>query len=321
MNQKTVLELIADRMFARNIGVALNDGMRLCLAVEGGAMRGILSAGMLIALHDLNMLDLFDDFVGVSAGSLNLAYTLADQGALGISVYFEDMNDKDIVNLLRFRSKEHPIMDMRKLYDHTTKNKRLDIDRLKEKYSSSLKVTVTNVTQNTGELMTLDNTGERFEEFLTAGALLPFIAGEPWIINNQEYYDGSLHYIDPAQAAVELGSTHALILNTRYQDHPLKPWNKIIKQKFKSLDKNYPGAGTHYLESIEQYLEKYGSLNYGETEMDGTRLYRHSLPHSAGVSSMTMDTEKLVEALKIGYQSIVDVFYQQGKVGILPTLM
>ena len=321
MYQKSVLELITDRVFARNNQTQINDGATLCLAVEGGAMRGIHSAGMLIALYDLGMLDIFDEYVGVSAGSLNLAYTLADQGALGISVYFEDMTDKDIVNLLRFRSDEHPIMDMRKLYDHTTKDKHLDIEKLKQKYDTSFKVSVTNVTKNVGELMTLHEAGHRFEEFLSAGAMLPFIAGEPWIINNNEYYDGSLHYIDPAQAAIEIGATHTLVLNTLPQDQSVKPWNKIIERKIKSLDEHYPGAGTHYLECLENYIEVYGNLPFGETEVNGRKLYRHALPHATGVGRLTMDKEKLIEGMKLGYQSILDLFYQQGRVGIVPTLM
>lgn len=321
MTNKSVLEIIADRMIARSSNKVHDDGALLCLAVEGGAMRGIISAGMLVALHDLDMLDIFDEFVGVSAGSLNLAYVLAGQGALGISVYFEDMHDKDIVNLLRFRSIEHPIMDMRKLYDHTTKNKRLDVEVLKRKYDRSFKVSVTNVTRNTGQLMTLHDAGPRFEEFLAAGAMLPFIAGEPWIINNEKFYDGSLHYIDPAQAAIELGATHTVVLNTRPQDRPLQPVGRLIERKIRSLDEQYPGTGTHYLEAVKQYRVTFGSLPFGETEFGGHKLYRHGLEHSVGVGNLTMDTEKLVNALKTGYRSILDVFYQQGRVGIIPTLM
>lgn len=321
MTTKPVLELIADRLFALHNGAKIDDGAKLCLAVEGGAMRGIISMGMLLALYDLDIIAVFDSYVGVSAGSLNLAYALAGQGALGLSVYFEDMTDKDIVNLLRFRSEEHPIIDMRKIYDHTTKNKRLDIEKLKEKYGSSFRVSVINVNQNKGELISLDQAGHRFEEFLMAGALLPFIAGDPWIINNTEYYDGGLYYIDPSQAARELGSTHTLVLNTRTQDKPLKPWNRLLERRIKNLDDRYPGLGTHYLQDLRAYFDTYNPLPYGETELDGLKMYRHSLPHSVGVGRLTKEPEKLIGGLKMGYQSILDIFYPQGRAGILPTLM
>lgn len=320
-SDKTVMEVLSDRVFARHNNESYNDDARLCLAVEGGAMRGVISSGMLIALYDLGLLDLFDDYVGVSAGSLNLAYTLADQGALGLSVYFEDMTDKDIVNLLRFRSKEHPIMDMHKLYDHTTKNKRLDIERLKARYETSFRVSVTNVTKNTGELISLKDAGKHFDEFLISGAILPFIAGEPWIIGENEYYDGSMHYIDPSQAARDIGATHTMVLYTRTQDKPLKPYGRLVERRIRSFDSHYPNAGTHYLEALRATIEEYGNLPYGDTMLGPMKLYRHALPNSVGVGRITMDSEKLVGGVKAGYQSILSIFYPNGKVGILPTMM
>lgn len=321
MNDRTVMEVIADRIIALHNNEPYDDGAKLCLAVEGGAMRGVISIGMLIALYDLGLIDIFDEYVGVSAGSLNLAYTLTGQGALGLSVYFEDMTDKDIVSLLRFRSKEHPIMDMRKLYDHTTKNKRLDIEKLNAKYESSFKVSVTNVTKNTGELISLKDAGYQFEEFLMSGAILPFIAGEPWIISGNKYYDGGMHYIDPLQAAYEIGSTHTVVLYTHTQDRPLKAFGRLIERRIRALDSHYPGAGTHYLEALQTTINEYGNLPYGATEFQGMKIYRHSLPHSVGVGRLTMDSEKLIVGLKSGYQSVLDMFYPHSRVGILPVRM
>jgi predicted patatin/cPLA2 family phospholipase len=225
------------------------------------------------------------------------------------------------VSLLRFRSEEHPIMDMRKLYDHTTKTKQLDVATLKEKYASSFRVSTTNVTKNIGELISLHDAEHRFEEFLVAGAMLPFIAGEPWIINNNEYYDGGLHYIDPAQAAKEMGATHTLVLHSTSEDKPIKPWGKLVERKFKSLDEHYPGAGTHYLEALKNYVSTYGKLPFGTTEYEGMQLYRLALKQSSGVGRLTMDSEKLITGVKLGYQEVLNLFYQQGRVGILPAMM
>jgi predicted patatin/cPLA2 family phospholipase len=154
-----------------------------------------------------------------------------------------------------------------------------------------------------------------------AGAILPFIAGEPWIIKGNEYYDGGLHYIDPSQAAAEIHATHTFVLNTRPIGTKLKPWSGLVERKFKSLDENYPGAGTHYLECLKNYCEVYNDLPYGATELNGMQMYRHATEHSTGVNRLTMDQEKLTEGVKAGYKSILDIFYQQGRVGMLPSLM
>ncbi|MDB5184195.1 MAG: hypothetical protein JWN38_3 [Candidatus Saccharibacteria bacterium] len=318
---KTVIEVITDRMLAKNSGVEYHDDYHLTLGVEGGAMRGIISEGMLLALYDLGMLDVFDDYVGTSAGSLNLCYTLAGQGALGLSVYLEDMPSKDIVNLLRFRSELHPMMDMRRLYIRTTEDKQLDLPTLREKYGNNLYIAVSNITKNRGELFTLKSAGIRFQELLVAGALMPFVAGEPWIVKQNEYFDGGMYYIEPAECLPELGSTHALILNTQPQDIGVKPWGSLVERKIRSLNKQHPGAGSLYLSKLQTYCETINKLPHGETEYRGQQLYRHALKTSVGVGRLTMDHDKLVEGVKAGYKSIIDIFYGQGRVGILPTLM
>lgn len=49
------------------------------LAIEGGGMRGCVSAGMIAAIYDLGLMDMFDAVYGSSAGSLVGAYAIAGQ--------------------------------------------------------------------------------------------------------------------------------------------------------------------------------------------------------------------------------------------------
>jgi tRNA-binding EMAP/Myf-like protein len=46
------------------------DGIKLGLAIEGGGMRGCVSAGMVTCLHHLGLADAFDAVYGSSAGCL-----------------------------------------------------------------------------------------------------------------------------------------------------------------------------------------------------------------------------------------------------------
>jgi hypothetical protein len=45
-----------------------DDGLRIVLAIEGGGMRGTVSAGMAFALYELGLVDAFDAVYGSSAG-------------------------------------------------------------------------------------------------------------------------------------------------------------------------------------------------------------------------------------------------------------
>lgn len=49
------------------------------LAIEGGGMRGCVSAGMIATLYNLDLMDTFDAVYGSSAGSLVGAYAIAGQ--------------------------------------------------------------------------------------------------------------------------------------------------------------------------------------------------------------------------------------------------
>jgi predicted acylesterase/phospholipase RssA len=55
------------------------DGFKIALAVEGGGMRGCVAAGMVAAVHHLNLTDSLDVVYGSSAGSLIGAYLLSRQ--------------------------------------------------------------------------------------------------------------------------------------------------------------------------------------------------------------------------------------------------
>jgi predicted patatin/cPLA2 family phospholipase len=321
MHNKTVIEIIAGRMAAKQVGEATHDNARLGLAVEGGGMRGIISAGMLLALKDLDMLDIFDYYTGVSAGSLNLAYVLAGQAGRVISTYFDDMSDHSNLNLHPTRLHHHVVMDIRHMYNDAVERKPLNEAVIRGKYAKSFKVAVSNVTKSEGELVSYSQVGSRFFEYLMAGATIPVIAGEAWRLNNEDYFDGGLYYINPSQAAEELNCTHALVLNTYPQDFELKPYGRFFDHLIKHLDDRYNDAGSLYLKALEDYCTLATSLAFGETDVNDMRMYRIATPHDTGVRRLTTDHGKLIHSLREGYQEVLNTFYPQGVAGILPTII
>lgn len=67
-----------------------SDGCRVALAIEGGGMRGCLSAGMVCALHHLGLEDAFDVVYGSSAGTVVGAYFITRQLPwFGPEVYYD----------------------------------------------------------------------------------------------------------------------------------------------------------------------------------------------------------------------------------------
>ena len=56
---------------------ARDDGLRIALAIEGGGMRGVISAGMALALDELGLVPAFDAIYGASAGAITGAWLVS----------------------------------------------------------------------------------------------------------------------------------------------------------------------------------------------------------------------------------------------------
>ena len=91
-NPESAVAAIRARAARFKAGDRSPDGRKLALVVEGGALRGVCSAGGVVALEHLGLTDLFDHVYGTSAGVMNASYFLAGEARLGIRVYYEDMN-------------------------------------------------------------------------------------------------------------------------------------------------------------------------------------------------------------------------------------
>ena len=72
-----VVALIRRRRDEGSTPGARADGRRVALVIEGGGMRGVVSAGMTAAIEQLGLRDSFDEVHGASAGAFNAAFLLA----------------------------------------------------------------------------------------------------------------------------------------------------------------------------------------------------------------------------------------------------
>jgi hypothetical protein len=79
-SQHEVLRAIKARALMGSKPGARNDHMKIALAIEGGGMRGSVSAGMAAALEQLGLSDAFDVVYGSSAGALVGTYFVSGGG-------------------------------------------------------------------------------------------------------------------------------------------------------------------------------------------------------------------------------------------------
>jgi predicted patatin/cPLA2 family phospholipase len=190
------------------------DGYSLALAVEGGAMRGVISAGMMWALEDLGFADLFDAVYGSSAGAINAAYFLAGQAGLGATIYYEDINNRRFIDLRR-AALGRPIVNLSYLLaDVAVHRKTLDVARVLAA-PAPLAVLATRVDDGTCVALRAFPDGPALFRALQASATMPVVAGPPCRYDGCCYLDASLSEPIPVPAAEADGHTHVLALLTR----------------------------------------------------------------------------------------------------------
>jgi len=117
MMHHPVLSAITRRREQGSVPGQRKDDLKIALAVEGGAMRGVVSAGMVAGLEYLGLLPAFDVIYGTSAGAINGAYFVVGQGAYGTSIYYDEINNSQFINPLRWLYGD-PSISLDLLFEH-----------------------------------------------------------------------------------------------------------------------------------------------------------------------------------------------------------
>jgi predicted patatin/cPLA2 family phospholipase len=213
-----VLRALAARVRAGSQPGARSDGLRIALAIEGGAMRGIISAGMALALHEMGLVQAFDAVYGASAGSITGAWLLSRPE--GLRGWAEPAYARALIRpsaMLRGR----PVADIRAL--------------IEELYLTTYPMDFAAVLANPVELHPLATdtaTGQstdlrpfignpaELRLALRASAAMPLLAGPPVELAGRRFYDAGVSESIPYRTALAQGVTHLLILRSRRDPRP-----------------------------------------------------------------------------------------------------
>ena len=105
-----------------------NQSMATALVVEGGALRGVFSTGILDGFLE-SRFNPFDFYLGVSSGASNLAAYLAEMIGRNKRIYTDYSLRPEFIDPVRFLRGGH-LMDLDWLWDTTIREIRLDLQRI-----------------------------------------------------------------------------------------------------------------------------------------------------------------------------------------------
>lgn len=189
------------------------DGRRVALVIEGGGMRGAVSAGMTAAIEQLGLRDAFDEVHGASAGAFNAAFLLAGQAAYLATLYGHGFGDPRFVSFVR-AVRGGPAFDMDHVINHVWKHERpLRFDEL---FSSGIDLHCTATDADRAAIVDLTelSSADEIRCAMRASSRLPWLAGGPVGFRGMRLLDATLAEAIPVGVACTR-ATDVLVLMTR----------------------------------------------------------------------------------------------------------
>lgn len=228
---------------------------KTCLVLEGGAMRGIYTAGVLDTLMQNNIK--FDAIIGVSAGALFGINYKSNQKGRAYRYNMKYINDKEYIGLYSYLTTGN-IMNKSFCFDKLVNElDKFDYQAFKNN-KTKFYVVVTNLLTGTPEYQELtDLNGQNQMEYLRASGSMQYVS-KPVKINNNYYLDGATGDSIPIKYMEKLGFNKIIVVGTRPEGYKkqYKPQpSKIFYKKYPKFIKALSNRPSMYNETIK-YIEK-----------------------------------------------------------------
>jgi predicted patatin/cPLA2 family phospholipase len=308
-----VAELLRERLAQQSAPGGRQDPHRLALVLEGGGMRGVVSAGMTAALERLALTPCFDLVVGASAGAINGAALLAGVARQGAATYCGPLASRSFVNPARVL-RGRPVIDVN--YILTFASAELDAARHDRVLANPIELhcVAVDVDMARPVVLTGMRTKRELWDALLASSRMPWAGGPPVEIDGSRYLDGGIGSAIPVAEALAAGATHVLALQTRPHGVPRKSTSRLadrlIERHLRTLN---PGLVALYRERVPSYERVVADI--AERTLDGsgppyvlglrppagTPVVGQLERRSAVLSVAAADAERLVEdTLRMG---------------------
>ena len=269
--------------------------MKIGLVLEGGAMRGMYTAGVLDVFLDNNIK--VDGIIGVSAGALfGINYCTRQKGRV-LRYNKKYIKDKNYMGLYPLIKTGNVVNKQLAFYDIPLKYDKLDIDEF-NKSDVCFFVTVTNVETGKAEYIKIDDVVSQTELFRATGAM-PFVS-EIVEYDGKKYLDGALADSIPLEKCIEMGYDKIIVVLT-------KPINYRKKKRFGIFAKTRYSKYPNLVEAINtryiRYNETMDKLEKMENE-DKIFVFRPS--RKVEMSRIEKDENKLQEMYDLGIKDCND---------------
>lgn len=237
-----------------------DEEMKTGLVLEGGAMRGIYTAGVLDVFLENQIA--FDGVIGVSAGVIHGCSYVSGQHGRSIRYYMKYMKDPRFMsfrsllrtgNLVETEFAYHEIPEKLDIFDYDAF----------EKSPMDFYVTCTNVETGKAEYIHMDTMREI--EYARASASMPLVS-KIVEVGGMKLLDGGVADSIPVQAFRSMGYERNVVVLTRPEGYRKKPSGMAIARrvyrKYPAFLEAMENRYIHYNQTLEliERLEREGEI-------------------------------------------------------------
>ena len=231
------------------------------LILEGGALRGIFTAGVLDCLLDKNVY--FPYVAGVSVGVSNASGFVSRQKGRSkkILIHENTRSFYGLPNILRTGK----VLDLDEcIVKYAYDNFPYDFETFR-KSDTLWEAVVANCETGEAEYVSDFQTDREALDFCKASCSLPFIC-KPIELRGKKYLDGSLADSIPYQRALDMGCDKILLILTKADIHEATDYKKLKLLVDLFYRRKYPKLADTILGRKDQYLRQMEAIEKMEKE-------------------------------------------------------
>lgn len=276
--------------------------MKTGLILEGGAVRGIFTAGVLDRLMENGLI--FPYVIGVSAGAGNaMSFVSGQKGRTARMINVP--REESYYGLKQFLESKKLINLDKMAYEYPYNQFPFDFDAY---FHSSSEVEYVCTCCETGEAEYFSDFADEHELLTVAKATcsVPMLC-EPVEMNGKHYLDGSIADSVPIERALEKGCDRLVVIMTKPDTNTPPTDYGAFKTVIQSMYKQYPAFIEACLTRVERYEKTLALME--ELRKDGRAIViRPELP---AISKFEHDQQKIMASYRDGYvqggMNIVDI--------------
>jgi predicted patatin/cPLA2 family phospholipase len=302
-----VLALLLERARAGSVPGRRTDPHVVCLAVEGGGMRGAVPAGMCLVLEQAGLIPSFDRIYGCSSGALAGCFAASGQSAVW-ATSFEDAACRAFIDPLR-ALRRRPVLDLDYLFETVIGRRRpLSADGL-ARGPELRAIAVSERDAGLRVLAGLDDPADALAA-VRASCTIPLLAGPAPLYRGEALVDGGLREPIPYRTALREGASHVLVLRSRPAGFRTRTG---IRAGELAVSRAHPGLA-HLLRTCHaRYNEQAAELEALAFQPRGrATVTQIGAPAGARlVGRLSVDAGRVGESLRVGAASMAAALHRE----------